>query len=135
MEFLVGLFIFGIALYISGAILQVVAKKQLDFHLLGASVDDAVDVLTTSGVLRGGWKEANGPGQINIRPGFLIGGRKNRPVISMDLESDSEGTHVQIWFSAWISTLGVVEPWQSVLVIMRRKKIVNALHAVCQTNV
>ena len=135
MEFVVGFFIFAVAVFIVGAVLQVIAKRQLDFHLLEASVADARNVLINSGVLRGGWRQADGPGQINIRPSFLRGGRKGRPVISIDLEPDDEGTHVQIWFSAWISTLGVVEPFQSSVVILRRNKIVKALNAVCETSV
>jgi hypothetical protein len=135
MDFIYGLFIFAIAVFILAAILQVIAKRQLDFHLIGAPVDETAHILTTSGVLRGGWKPANGRGQINIRPGLLLGGRKGRPVLSMDLEEDDEGTHVQIWLSAWVSKWGVMEPFQSTMIILRRNKIVKALRAVCEAAV
>ncbi len=54
----------------------------------------------------GGWTQATVGGYINIRPTFLLGGRKGRPIMSIDLEPDREGTHVQIWLSAWISNFG-----------------------------
>lgn len=130
MEFIYGLFIFAIALFVLGLILQVFAKRQMDFHLVGASVQEARDVLVGSGVLRGGWTQADGRGYINIRPTFLLGGRKGRPIMSIDLEPDREGTHVQIWLSAWISNFGVMEPMHSLLVILRRNKIIKTLNSV-----
>jgi len=135
MDFVFGFFVFAIAVFVGSAILQVIAKRQLDFHLVGASLQEANDVLASSGVLRGGWKSADGRGQINIRPGFLLGGRDGRPVVSIDLEPDHEGTHVQIWLSAWISKFGIMEPVQSIAIILRRNKIVKALNAVCEPSV
>lgn len=132
MEFIYGFFIFAIAVFVLAVILQIIAKRQFDFHLVGASVDEAQSVLTTSGVLRGGWKPAGGRGQINIRPGFILGGRNGRPVLSIDLEEDEAGAHVQIWLSAWISKWGVMEPFHSTVIILRRNKIVKALRAACE---
>ena len=132
MEFIYGFFIFAIAVFVLAVILQIFAKRQLDFHLLGAPVGETSHILTTSGVLRGGWKPASGRGQINIRPGFLLGGRNGRPVLSIDLQEDDKGTHVQIWLSAWISKWGVMEPVQSTVIILRRNKVVKALRAACE---
>ena len=135
MDFVFGFFLFAIAVFVAAAILQVIAKRQMDFHLVGASVEEARDVLASSGVLRGGWTQADGRGHINIRPGFMLGGRNGRPVMSIDLEPDDEGTHVQIWLSAWISKYGIMEPFQSVVVILRRNKIVRSLNAVCEPSI
>lgn len=132
MDFIYGFFIFAIGVFILALILQMIAKRQFDFHLVGASADEAKSVLTTTGVLRRGWKTvAGGRGQINIRPAFILGGRDGRPVLSIDLEEDDKGAHVQIWLSAWTSRLGVMEPFQSAVVILRRNKIVKALRAAC----
>jgi hypothetical protein len=131
-EYIEGFFVFAIVLFIVSAILTVLAKKQTDFHLVGATVNDAQNVLAESGVLRGGWKLTDGRGQINIRPGFFLGGRDGRPVVSIDLEPSQEGTHVQVWLSAWVSRFGVMEPVHSIGVLLRRNKITKALHAVCE---
>jgi hypothetical protein len=133
MNLLTGFFFFVIALFVVAFVLTVLAKKQFDFNLVGASVDEARNVLETSGVLRSGWKKTDGRGQINIRPGFLLFGRNGRPVISIDLEADQQGTHVQIWLSAWHKVAGVIEPAHSSVVLLRRNKIVKALNAACGT--
>jgi hypothetical protein len=135
MNLLFGFFLFAIALFVVAFVLTVLAKRQFDFHLVGASVEDARNVLETSGVLRSGWKKTDGRGQFNIRPGFLLFGRDGRPVVSIDLEPDEHGTHVQIWLSAWHKVAGVIEPAHSTVVLLRRHKIVKALNAVCETTV
>lgn len=132
MDFITGFIVFAIVVFIAAVVLGAMAKKQTDFHLVGASRDEAYAVLTDSGVLRGGWKTSNGDGNINIRPGFLLGGRNDRPILSIDLEEDQEGTHVQIWMSAWISKYGMIEPMQSAVLLMRHRKIVKTLRSVCE---
>jgi hypothetical protein len=135
MDIVFGFFVFVAVFFVAAAILTVLAKRQIDFHLLGASVDDAFEVLDSSGALRGGWKTSGGDGAINIRPGFFLGGRDGRPVVSINLESDHAGTHVQVWMSAWVSRFGMIEPFQSIIVMLRRNKIVKALNAVCEPSI
>lgn len=131
MDLIFGFFIFAIVFFVAAVILGIFAKRQSDFHLLGANADEARAVLEHSGVLQSGWKPASGEGQINIRPGFLRGGRQERPVISIDLDPSAQGTHVRIWLSAWIQNYGVMEPVHSIGVILRRNRIMKALDAVC----
>lgn len=132
MDFITGFFLFAAVVFIGGAILTVIVKKQTDYHLLGASQDEAWSVLNESGVLRGGWKPANGEGTVNIRPGYFLGGRNDRPVLSITLEEDAQGTHVHIWLSAWVSRFGMIEPMQSIVVLLRHRKIVKTLNSVCE---
>ncbi|CAM3900866.1 hypothetical protein H7J08_30420 [Mycobacterium frederiksbergense] len=132
MEIIYGFLIFAGIFFIAAVILGVFAKRQIDFHLIGASIDDAKFTLETSGVLRSGWKPCDGRGQINIRPGFLLGGRDGRPVLSIDIEADPQGARIQIWLSAWISKFGIMEPAHSLGVMMRRHKIVKSLNAVSE---
>lgn len=132
MEIIYGFFIFAGVFFIMAAILGVFAKRQIDFYLVGASVDDAKLALESSGVLRSGWKSCDGRGQINIRPGFLLGGRDGRPIMSIDIEAEPQGARIQIWLSAWISKFGIMEPAHSIGVMMRRRKIVKSLNEACE---
>jgi hypothetical protein len=135
MDFLAGLFFFAVAVFVAAVVLMALAKKQFDFHLAGASVQETRNYLGYRRVLRSGWKKTDGRGQINIRPGFLLFGRKGRPVISIDLEPDQQGTHVQIWMSSLNIVAGVIEPAHSSVVLLRRNKIVKALRATSEATV
>ena len=106
---LISLLVYILGAAITGWVLSVMARRQLDLvvHASTRAVSAAV-ADSFSGV---GWKSVNGPGQFNFQARGLGLGAYNakRPVISIDVEDNADGAAlVNIWTSAWSSQFGMM---------------------------
>jgi hypothetical protein len=130
-DWIFGFFMFAIVVFIAAGILTFVAKRQADFRVVGGSARDLMALLEHSGALNSGWKRTQGKGGVNIKLGFLRGGRDNRPVLSIDVNDVPEGAHVTVWMSEWKTALrSIMEPVPAIAVILRRKRIVKLLDSI-----
>lgn len=131
MDWIFGFFVFAIVFFIAAGILTVVAKRQADFRVVGGSARELVAILEQSGALDSGWKRTQGKGDVNIKLGFLRGGRDGRPVLSVDVNDVPEGAHVTVWMSEWKTAVrAIMEPVASIAVILRRNRIVKVLDSI-----
>lgn len=131
MDWVFGFFVFAAVFFAAAAILNVMAKRQADFRVVGGSANDLVALLEQSGALSSGWKRTQGKGNINLKLGFLRGGRAGRPVLSIDVADVPEGAHVTVWMSEWKTAVGkIIEPAHTIPVILRRNRIVKLLDGV-----
>lgn len=90
-------------------VLSFMARRQQHWlvNASPAAVNEAVQGCF-SGV---GWKQVNGRGQLNFQArGFGINSfNSDRPVISVDIEDQGDGTTgVGVWTSSWTTQLGVM---------------------------
>lgn len=131
MDWIFGFFVFAIVFFIAAGILTVVAKRQADFRVVGGSARELMTILEQSGALDSGWKRTQGKGDVNIKLGFLRGGRDGRPVLSVDVNDVPEGAHVTVWMSEWKTAVrAIMEPVASIAVILRRNRIVKVLDSI-----
>lgn len=130
-DWIFGFFVFAIVFFIAAGILTVIAKRQADFRVVGGSASELLALLEQSGALDSGWKRTSGKGRINIKLGFLRGGRADRPVLSIDVSDVAAGAHVTVWMSEWKTAVrSIMEPVPAIAVILRRNRIVKLLDAI-----
>lgn len=133
MDIIFGFFVFAVVFFIAAGILTVIAKRQADFRVVGGSAQELLVLLEQSGALNSGWKRTQGRGGVNIKLGFLRGGRDDRPVLSIDINDVSEGAHVTAWMSEWKTVaIGIMEPMPAIAVILRRNRIVKLLDQITE---
>lgn len=131
MDWIFGFFVFAFVFFVVAGILTVIAKRQADFRVVGGNARELMAILEHSGALNSGWKRTQGKGDVNIKLGFLRGGRDGRPVLSVDVSDVAEGAHVTVWMSEWkTSVRAIMEPVASIAVILRRNRIVKVLDSI-----
>lgn len=54
-----------------------------------------------------GWKTVSGSGAINVMPGALRAGPKNRPTFSVSVDSDPQGSTCELWASRSYGVMSV----------------------------
>lgn len=131
MDWIFAFFVFAVVFFIAAAILTVIAKRQADFRVVGGSAVELMAALEQSGALNSGWKRTQGRGDVNIKLGFLRGGRGDCPVLSVDVNDVPEGAHVTVWMSEWKTAVrSIMEPVPAIAVILRRNRIVKVLDSI-----
>lgn len=130
-DWIFGFFVFALVFFIVAGILTVIAKRQADFRVVGGNARELMSILEQSGALNSGWKRTQGKGDVNIKLGFLRGGRNDRPVLSIDVNDVAEGAHVTVWMSEWKTAVrAIMEPVPAIAVILRRNRIVKLLDSI-----
>lgn len=125
MEFVYGFFIFAISYFVIAWILTGISKRQMRASFTGVSPKEIEQALARAGVFKG-WVQVDGEGQINQRLGFLRGGRKGRPVMSIAIEQENDAVALQVWLSQWVSTLGAIEVVHTAQFLLKRRKAFEA---------